>query len=98
MAKKIRVYISGPITGTTDYIERFEAAENFLGGKYSVINPAKVNSNMPEDTTHEEYMKMSICMLSMCFAIYMLKGWQNSPGACEEHLYALKHGIAIFEE
>lgn len=98
MAKKIRVYISGPITGTTDYMERFEAAEKCLNGEYSVINPAKVNSNMPEDTTHEEYMKISICMLSMYFAIYMLKGWQNSPGACEEHLYALKHGIAIFEE
>ena len=98
MAKKIKIYISGPITGTTDYMERFEVAENFLGGRYIVVNPAKVNSNMPEDTTHEEYMKMSICMLSMCFAIYMLKGWQKSPGACEEHLYALKHGIAIFEE
>lgn len=98
MAKKIRVYISGPITGTTDYMERFEAAEKRLNGEYSVINSAKVNSNMPEDTTHEEYMKMSICMLSMCFAIYMLKGWQKSPGACEEHLYALKHGILIFEE
>lgn len=98
MVKKIRVYISGPITGTTDYMKRFEAAEIRLNGEYSVINPAKVNSNMPEDTTHEEYMKMSICMLSMCFAIYMLNGWQKSPGACEEHLYALTHGIAIFEE
>ena len=101
MVKKIRIYISGPITGTTDYMERFEEAEKRLNGanaEYSVINPAKVNSNMPKDTTHEEYMKMSICMLSMCFAIYMLKGWQKSPGACEEHLYALKHGIAILEE
>lgn len=98
MAKKIRVYISGPITGTTDYMERFEAAEKRLNGEYSVINPAKVNSNMPEDTTHEEYMKMSICMLSMCDAIFMLNGWEDSIGACEENIYALKNGIRIFRE
>lgn len=98
MAKKIRVYISGPITGTTDYMERFEAAEKRLNGEYSVINPAKVNSNMPEDTTHEEYMNMSICMLSMCDAIFMLNGWEDSIGACEENIYALKNGIRIFRE
>ena len=28
MVKKFRVYISGPITGTTDYTERFEADFN----------------------------------------------------------------------
>ena len=32
MVKKIRIYISGPITGTTDYMERFEEAEKFLNG------------------------------------------------------------------
>lgn len=98
MAKKIRVYISGPITGTTDYMERFEETEKRLNGEYSVINPAKVNSNMPEDTTHEEYMKMSICMLSMCDAICMLKGWEYSLGASQEMIYAVNNGIRIFEE
>lgn len=84
-----KVYISGPITGTDDYIERFEKAENDLKSQgYSVINPAKVNANLPEDTTWNEYMKMSLCMLAMCDGIYMLKGWKESRGANMELMRA----------
>ena len=95
-----RVYISGAITGTTDYMERFEKAENYLKSKgYSVVNPAKVNAQMPEDTTYEEYMKMSFCLLSLCDVAYFLNGWRNSNGANKEYRYALEHSIkAIFEE
>ena len=35
------IYISGPITGTSDYMKRFEKAEKELTENgYSVINPA----------------------------------------------------------
>lgn len=39
------VYISGKITGTKDYLERFETVEHdlILQG-YDVINPAKANN------------------------------------------------------
>ena len=51
----MKVYISGAITGTDDYMERFKAAEDELTGEgMSVINPAHANSYMPEDTTYEE--------------------------------------------
>ncbi len=78
----MRIYISGSISGTSDYQERFEKAEKELTEKgFSVINPAKVNSNLPPDTTYDEYMKASLCLLSMCDCIYMLKGWEKSNGA-----------------
>ena len=94
-----KVYISGPITGTDDYIERFEKAENDLKSQgYSVINPAKVNSNLPEDTTWNEYMKMSFCMLDMCEAIFMLQGWSKSCGANREYGYALAKDMIIINE
>jgi len=86
----MKVYISGKITGTNDYMKRFEDAEIELQlNGYDVINPALVNSNLPECTTHDEYMKISLCMLDMCDAIYMLDGWNNSKGACIEYGYAL---------
>ena len=67
----MRVYLSGAITGTDDYMERFARAQMLLQNEgHSVINPALVNSNMPSDTTYEEYMNMSFTMLSMCDAIY----------------------------
>lgn len=78
----MKVYISGKITGTDDYMERFSAAEMFLRSKgYEVINPAKENAHFPEDTTWETYMKESIKMLMDCDYIYLLDGWELSAGA-----------------
>ena len=94
-----RVYISGAITGTTDYLQRFAKAEEELTKQgFSVINPAKVNAQMPDDTTYEEYMKMSFTMLDMCEYIYMLHGWHKSTGANRELGYALgKDKVIMYE-
>jgi len=82
------VYISGKITGTDDYIERFSKAESELIDKgYKAINPAKVNSGF-NDATYKMYMQSSINMLFMCDCIYMLKGWEDSKGARAEKALA----------
>lgn len=95
-----RVYISGPITGIDDYMEHFSRAEKELEAKgFCVINPAKVNAQLPADiTSYEEYMKMSMVMLNMCTYIYMLKGWEKSPGANREYGYALASDMIIMRE
>lgn len=88
-SRKPRVYISGKINGTTDFMERFARAEEKLKSEgYAVLNPTYANSYMPEDTTWEECMKVSITLLSMADAIYMLNGWEDSKGACFEYEYA----------
>lgn len=93
------IYISGAITGTTDYMERFNKAENdliFLG--YEVVNPARINANLPKICTHKDYMKMSLTELELCDTIYLLKGYEKSVGAMEELRYAVKHGYTIIKE
>lgn len=93
-----KVYISGPITGTKDYLEKFEDIETALALVHQgveIINPAKVNANLPKSTTWEEYMRMSLCMLSMCDGIYMMEGWQQSRGATLEYAYAKGMGITV---
>ncbi len=99
MNKENRIYISGAITGTDDYMERFAKAQKELEEQgYYVINPALINSNMPKDTTYEEYMEMSLTMLDMADSIYMMKGWEKSCGANREYGYALaKDKIIMFE-
>ncbi len=87
---KQRIYISGAITGTDDFMERFAKAQKELEEQgYSVVNPAAVNSMLPEDTNYEEYMSMSFLMLDMCDSIYMLNGWSKSCGANREYGYAI---------
>ena len=84
--RKPRVYISGKITGTIDFMKRFARAEEKLESRgYAVLNPAKANSYMPEDTTWDEYMKVSLTLLQMADAIYMLDGWEDSKGARQEY-------------
>ena len=43
-------------------------------------------------------MKMSLTMLGMCDAIYMMDGWENSCGANREYGYALASGMKIMRE
>jgi hypothetical protein len=101
-----RIYISGKITGTNDYMRRFQNAEdglyimfynNGLAGN-GVVNPAKVLAQMPDTLSHNEYMKLSICMLSMCDTICMLKGWEDSKGAQKEYQYAKANNYKIIYE
>ena len=99
MKSTARIYISGAITGTDDYMKRFAKAEKELTDKgYSVVNPAKVNAQLPEDTSYEEYMKMCFCMLDMCEAIFMLQGWEKSFGANRELGYAMAKDMIIMYE
>lgn len=94
-----KVYISGPITGTTDYMERFKKAQEYLEGKgYTVVNPALINSNLPEDTTWDEYMEISLILVRMCDAIYLLKGWEESKGVEVELRTAKYFGMEIIKE
>ena len=95
----MKIYISGAISNTDDYMERFAKAEKKMTEKgYSVVNPAKVNAQLPEDTGYEEYMKMCFCMLDMCDSIYMLKGWEKSYGANREYGYATASDMRIMYE
>ena len=95
----IRVYISGPITGTKNYAIRFAEAEARLEKMgFSVFNPARVNAELPENLEHEEYMEMSMAMLGMCDGIYMLNGWRDSRGACREYGCAMGKGLKIWSE
>ena len=97
----MKIYISGSISNNHNYKEDFERAEDYIFNNMpnaEVINPALVNGFLPKSTTHEEYMKMSFCMLDMADAVFMIDGWQKSCGASQEYGYALaKYKMILFE-
>ena len=98
MEEPKRVYISGKITGLPmdEWTESFdrgcEKAEN-MG-----MNPRDPTILQVYDLTYEEYMKLDLMLLETCDAIYMLKGWEDSPGANREHDRAKKLGLEIMYE
>lgn len=94
----MKIYISGGITGCPGYFENFHAAECLIRKLGATpINPAAVNSVLPDDTDYEDYMKMDYVMLDMADAIYMMPGWKDSKGANREYGYALGKGLIIID-
>ena len=97
----MKVYISGKITGLSknEYMDKFNAAELYLTKKgHSVINPARTNGTLPEDTTYDQYMEMSLKMLSFCDAIFMLDNWMDSNGAKKEFQMASANNYTVMFE
>ena len=95
----MKVFISGPITNTEDYMQRFEAAENWLAAQgHTPLNPAKVNATIPFLMRWDKYMDITLVLLRECEAIYMLEGWEFSTGARVERNFAAQLGMKIMHE
>lgn len=89
----MRVYISGAVTGTEDYKERFAEAEKILSERgYEVVNPVKEMERFA-DEPWIDIMKRCLLLLDTCDVVYLLPGWSESRGACMEFGYALARGI-----
>lgn len=99
------IYISGKITGTEDYEERFSKAEMELRSRgFNVLNPVKSGKWLerylaPEVPTWVQYMKQAITSMMKADCIYILKGYRESKGARLELFLAkiLQYEI-IYEE
>lgn len=95
----MKIYISGAVTGTDDYLERFAEAEIQLKAQgFEVINPTAVNALLPRSTSYGEYMAMSRLLLGFCDCVFMLNGWENSRGAKQEFAWAVLTDKKIYFE
>ena len=97
----MKIYIAGPISGTTDYEERFEEAERSIQRKgHEAVNPVHIRSVIETVGTNAiRYDKlMNICkaLVGACDAIYMMTGWQRSNGARQEHDEAVDKGLKFY--
>lgn len=95
--RRMKVYISGAITGNENYKEDFKRGDEEIRAMgYIPYNPARIE--LPPEADYEEYMTLCLNMIEMCEAIYMLDNWQMSRGANREFGYAAgKDKIILWE-
>lgn len=94
------IYLSGPISGRhfEEAQKHFNDAEDFvfLHMESFCMNPMKLPHN--HNLSWEEYMKEDIAALMKCNGIYMLRGWDKSPGARLEYRIAVELNYNIYFE
>lgn len=94
----MKVYIAGKITGEPieECFFKFHQAEMFVSDSRftEAINPLK----LPGIYFGINYNRaMSICLKALreCDAIYLLRDWEQSPGAMTELIRAKEWGLEI---
>lgn len=96
--KKMKIYISGPITGTTDYLERFAFTHRIITEQFQsaeVVNPVDITAHLPEGSHWGAYMDLCVKALKSCTHIHMMDGWESSRGATVEFFLAKDHGLVF---
>lgn len=97
--KKLKVYVSGRITGLPldEAKAKFDAAKLRLTKRgHEVVTP--FDNGLPHSASYAEHMKADIRMLLDCDAIYLLRGWTYSGGASVERDVARVSGLQISYE
>lgn len=89
---KLKIYLSGPISGVSNYKENFAKAEASLHERCPdavIINP----SMLPLGMSNKDYIMTDLQLLSSADILALLPGWETSTGAKLEKLFAQYIGI-----
>lgn len=92
----MRLYIAGPMTGIHELnFPAFHAvAASLRAAGHEVANPAEINAD--PSTGWEACMFRDLEELTQCSGIVMMPGWEKSPGAQIERLWAIRTGKQVF--
>ncbi|EBW8396109.1 DUF4406 domain-containing protein [Salmonella enterica subsp. enterica serovar Florida] len=89
--KKKVVFICGPMTGYENYNRDafMRKEEELINCGATVLNPAM----LPDGLEHGQYLTITRGMIRVSDAVCLLPGWENSSGARQEVVYAMRRGI-----
>lgn len=95
--KKLRLYVSGPMTGlpALNFPAFMAAALQLRGLGFEAINPAELNPDPGKSWA--ECMRVDIKALMDCEGVALLPGWLDSKGARVEYDLAQTLGMEVRE-
>lgn len=74
----------------------FDATQTFLEAQgFKALNPMR-NGLDPVEASWQEHMTVDIAMLFNADGVFMLSGWEDSPGARIEHYIAKEIGLPVY--
>lgn len=103
------IYISIPMTGYDFELQRNRAKQiehRLIKEGWHVVNPFDLSDALDklyekhsnEQPTYTDYLLDDITALSLCHAIYLCEGWENSKGCMAEMYFAKAIGLTIINE
>lgn len=98
----MKIYIAGPIGNrpASEFVPHFQkAAEAIEAAGNEALNPVALCAHLPSGSTWEQYMQ--VCLNTVLFdaeGIYLLEGWEDSPGAEIEFNVARRRCLETFYE
>ena len=98
------IYIAGPYRSDTEWgLEKNirhaeDAAVKLWKEGFAVICPHKNTAHFGGICDDKVWIKGDIEIMTRCDAVYILKGWEKSFGATEEHRIALELDMDLMYE
>lgn len=90
--KRKKIYLSGKITGCSNYMELFAKAEELTKAPgVKVVNPTRMWGILQPLFNRLPYplqLILDLCVLACCDTIAFLPNWTRSKGAWVEYQYA----------
>ena len=85
-----KMYIAGPYSGDVgmNMYKAWLAGRVIVQKGYIPVIPHTMTGEMHDLLTPDDWYQITLELLKLCDAIYMLRGWECTQGAVEEHDYA----------
>lgn len=98
--KQKRVYVSGKITGLDEQEcrQHFAEAVALLEAQGHIVFDPWDAHDLYGPIDYDKMMNIDLAIMESCDAIYMLTGWEDSPGARREKGRAEWHDLEVLYE